>query len=155
MNYDVNEKGEVFNENGRILIPRKHTNGYQTVLFCNGIVQKNKYIHRLVADKYLANPMGLPEVNHIDGDKTNNRVSNLEWCNKSFNSKHAYDTGLNNIPETLGVYNGRAILNETQVLEIRSKYIPKKYTIPRLSQEYGVSYGTIQAIILRKIWKHI
>ena len=52
------------------------------------------YVHRLVATHFIPNPLGLPEVNHIDGDRHNNNVSNLEWVTSSGNSYHAVATGL-------------------------------------------------------------
>lgn len=52
------------------------------------------YVHRLVAETFIPNPSNLPEVNHIDGNRTNNNVSNLEWVTSSGNSYHAVQTGL-------------------------------------------------------------
>lgn len=54
----------------------------------------SKTIHRLVAMHFLPNPNNLPEVNHKDGNKSNNRASNLEWCTRQYNIRHAHDTGL-------------------------------------------------------------
>lgn len=56
----------------------------------------NRSVHRLVALAFIPNPDDLPVVNHIDGDKTNNHVNNLEWCSHSDNHRHAFANGLRN-----------------------------------------------------------
>ena len=56
--------------------------------------RKNYRIHRLVAESFIPNPNNLPQVNHIDGNKTNNCVSNLEWCDGSYNVKESFRLGL-------------------------------------------------------------
>ena len=80
--------------NGRILRQSVRKDGYLLVQ----IFKDSKYftcvVHRLVAKAFLDNPLNLPEVNHIDGDKKNNKVSNLEWCTRSRNIKHAFEHGL-------------------------------------------------------------
>ena len=62
-------------------------------LYKNGH-RKNCIVHRLVAGAFLDNPQGLPEVNHIDGNPSNNFVKNLEWCTKKYNAQHAYYNNL-------------------------------------------------------------
>lgn len=74
------------------LSPSDNGRGYMTVSLG---LRNPKYIHRLVAETFLPNPNGLPEVNHIDGNKKNNNVYNLEWCTTSDNKRHACVTGLN------------------------------------------------------------
>jgi hypothetical protein len=78
----------------RILKPVMHSNGYMRVSLYIDKKLQQKYIHRLVAETFLANPQNKSEVNHLDGNKTNNHVENLEWATSSENKEHAYKTGL-------------------------------------------------------------
>lgn len=82
---------------GRILkisIPKgKRCNYPYTTLHRHGL-QVRERIHRLVAKAFIPNPDSLPQVNHKDGDKTNNRVENLEWCTARDNLLHSFRTGL-------------------------------------------------------------
>ena len=78
----------------RILIPRVGRDGYLYVGLCKNGITKTKKIHRLVAENFIENPENKKEVNHIDGNKLNNYIFNLEWCNRSYNLKHAYKLGL-------------------------------------------------------------
>lgn len=78
----------------KILNPSKNNRGYLRVgLSAKGKVRYDS-IHRLVAETFIENPKKMPEVNHIDGNKLNNNIENLEWVTKSENEKHAYKIGL-------------------------------------------------------------
>lgn len=94
-NYFVSDEGSVFNKNMKEMkVSENPKTGY-----CQVFLHKNKKLvsrglHRLVAEAFIPNPDHLCEVNHIDGNKTNNSVHNLEWTTRSRNIKHAYETGL-------------------------------------------------------------
>ena len=72
----------------RILTPGNIANGYLCVLLYKNGTRKTFTIHRLVAQTFIENPENLPQVNHIDEDKTNNRVENLEWCDIKYNNNY-------------------------------------------------------------------
>lgn len=88
---------------GFVISPQKGINygndngkGYKNVNITINGIHKRMYIHRLVAMLFIPNPENKPQVNHIDGNKWNNNVSNLEWCTRSENIQHAFNTGLFN-----------------------------------------------------------
>lgn len=96
--YEIDEYGNVYRNKNK-LKPQVHNKGYLRVyLSKNGKVSK-KYIHRLVAETFIPNPNNLPQVNHIDGNKKNNNVNNLEWVTSKENIIHAFKTGLSVIPK--------------------------------------------------------
>ena len=82
--------GRIHLHKGKVLSPVKDKDGYLAVfLSCNG-KQKTIRIHRLVAQVFIENPDNLPEVNHLDEDKTNNRVDNLEFCDHKYNVNYGH-----------------------------------------------------------------
>lgn len=89
--YQVSDLGQVksfCNGKERVLSAGKTKHGYLTVSLWKDGKKKVCYVHRLVAHAFLPNPDGLTEVNHIDECKTNNVVSNLEWCSHKYNMNH-------------------------------------------------------------------
>ena len=92
--YTVSDTGEIWSRRGRLVKQQISNVGYLRVeLWRDGIGRKYS-VHRLVAEAFVLNPDGHTEVNHLDGDKTNNHASNLEWTTRSGNQKHAYRLGL-------------------------------------------------------------
>ena len=99
--FEVTDTGEVYRlKNGRKYRAAQSRAGrrrnYLFVTYMENGKQKMAYVHRLVADAFIPNPEGKPQVNHIDGNPMNNAVDNLEWVTGSENIIHAYRTGLAN-----------------------------------------------------------
>lgn len=93
-NYEVSDLGNVRNiKTGRVLKP-DYKGGYQYAALCKEGKPKSHLIHRLVASAFIPNPENKPQVNHVNGDKTDNHIENLEWATNSENQKHAIKTGL-------------------------------------------------------------
>lgn len=91
--YQVSNLGRVKRvKTGRILKPLKHTNGYSMVNLSKNNIVSTKKIHRLVAQAFKPNPENKAEVNHIDENKTNNMISNLEWVTRKENNNHGTRT---------------------------------------------------------------
>lgn len=87
---------------GRLLVQRDNGHGYKGVMFCKDHKLYNRYVHILVAETFLENPLNLPTVNHKDEDKENNTVANLEWCTQYYNNEYGtrkkrwYETRIKN-----------------------------------------------------------
>jgi len=145
----------------KILKVHKNQKGY---LFLSLVGEKKKMykVHRLVAKTYIPNHGNKPCVNHVDGEKANNSVENLEWVTYSENSIHAYGTGLKKSPSGEQHWTTRKTaykkLSDEKVLEIKSK-LDKGRTQTALAEEYGVVQSTVWTIskgnrsILKKGWE--
>jgi hypothetical protein len=89
--YQVSNFGNIRNKRtNKIKIPYKCKNGYMYVSLYKNNKSKNKLIHRLVAETFFKNKNNYTDVNHIDGNKLNNKIENLEFCTRSYNLKEAY-----------------------------------------------------------------
>ena len=89
-NYLIDTEGNVYTADGKPLTQFQSHNGYMRVKLSKGIERKMYLVHRLVADTFLENPYNYPIVHHKDGNRENNSVSNLEWCNNSHNQKERF-----------------------------------------------------------------
>lgn len=123
---------------------------YLNVAFCKeGIIRKQE-IHILVLSTFLAQrPLGMV-ANHIDGDRTNNAINNLEWVTSKRNSRHAVEIGAIGVGER----SQSAKLTEAHVQEIR-RMAGAGLSSRQVGEQFGVTPSNIQAIWLRKSWKHL
>lgn len=136
--YYVSSEGRVKHD-GRFLSGSIHKDGY---IFVN--IRGNQYAkHRLVAEAFIPNPENKPFVNHIDGNKQNNRVENLEWCTQSENIKHAHQTNLQ--PSGLSTYRGKFTFEQRE--EIKRIWDSGMFSRRQLAEKFGVSHTCINDII--------
>jgi hypothetical protein len=137
---------------GRILKQTKDKGDYLVVnLYRNGKLTKGK-VHRLVALTFIPNPNNLPEVNHKDGNKSNNYLSNLEWCTSKENSDHKINV--------LGKHNrgkrpGKVEYTEKEVREIKVLLKEGFLSQRDIAKLYGISKSTINNINTGKMWSFI
>lgn len=159
-NYYVTENGDVYSRNyggtGRIkkLKPRKKENGYLWVYMGR---QHHFYIHRLVAQAFIPNPENKLEVNHKNGIKTDNRVSNLEWTTKNENMQHAYYVLKRKIGFVYGFgrqeieKKGKDSRLSKVIQQIKDgKVIGEFYGIAEASRQTGISYSQISSVANNK-----
>lgn len=119
---------------GQILSNRLHSSGYLRVMLYKNEMRKDKYIHRLVAEAFVLNPSNLPQVNHKDGNKKNNRVDNLEWIDGFGNMQHAWDNGLmKNTSKNLTLKCGK----NCSLIDIKTKQLLEFETREKLSMFLG------------------
>jgi len=153
--YQVSNFGRVKSfkyKNPRILKTYISGKGYIYIDLCKNSVYKKTGVHRLVAKAFISNPSNFPEVNHEDGEKTNNHVSNLNWKDGKGQMKHARDVlGFNQNGENSHV----AKMTEKQVLEMISLYNTGEYSFAALSKKYNIHQGHLCSIYNGKFWKHL
>lgn len=152
-NYWISENGKVISlYRGKILSTRLNETGYHMVsLSFNGYELKTHLVHRLVAGEFVPNLENKPQVNHINGDKSINHYSNLEWCTSQENIIHAYHTGL--AISKKGEDSHRSKLSNDQANEIRQYFHDKTYTVPVLADRYKISVRTVWDILMYKKYK--
>lgn len=126
-------------------------NGYHSIGISKNNSVKKEYVHRLVALCFIPNPENKPQVNHINGIKTDNRVDNLEWVTQSQNNKHSYDIGIKKPTNQKGFKNGNSRLTDCEVKEIRNLWENGNITKLKLAEIYKVSDAHICRIINKKM----
>lgn len=136
--------------NGCILSQTTHKQGYKRINLSDGKSDSEHLVHRLVATAFTPNPYGKETVNHIDGNKSNNNVSNLEWATQSENNRHAIRTGLKIFTEKNRLASTRGFkISRDQVADIRIRFLKGK-SLSELAKMYSVSKAQICRIVNRK-----
>jgi hypothetical protein len=133
--------------NNKIRRQWQENGAYLRITLTNKKYSKPFYCHILIARTFIPNPNNLPQVNHIKGIKTDNRVWMLEWSTSKDNILHAFQLGLSKKGEDHGL----SKLTNDQVFDI----FTSKEKRPELIKKYGVSTETIKSIKLGKTWSHL
>lgn len=160
--YDVSNRGRVkklpcgrgFNSIEHIKVPTISNDGYMLLNWRTPDGrQHSKPIHRIVAETFIPNPENKDTVNHIDGDKHNNCVDNLEWATRREQLTHAYAHGLRSSYK--GAQNINSKLSEEDVIFIRKNTVKRSRThgIPAMARRFRVSYETIYNVLSGKTYK--
>ncbi len=124
------------------------TKGYVQVVLIKDRIRRTRPVHCIVAEIFIPNPLGKPQVNHKDGVKTNNCLNNLEWMTNAENMQHSYTIlGREHLK---GSDNGASKLTEDQVISIWN-YKGKK-TLRQISRQYNVTMAAISLIHTGKTW---
>tara|TARA_R110001606_G_scaffold24873_7_gene81721 strand:- start:90 stop:584 length:495 start_codon:yes stop_codon:yes gene_type:complete len=155
-NYFISDKGVVRNlKSKKVRKPFISDNGYVRIPLFKNNKRCTRALHRVLAISFIPNPNDMPFINHLDGDKQNNDISNLEWCDRSRNMKHAHELGLvKGQTGAKGSKNGSSKLNEDKVLEIR-KLASEGFSSKEIAEKFNISRGNCNSIIARKYWKHV
>ena len=148
--YLVSNKGDVWSIRKGIFMKQFTSSGYNRV----DLRGKKYLVHRLVAKTYLPIVSGKEYVNHKDGNKQNNHVSNLEWCTMSENIKHAFATGLKVYSGgvTRGEDSPKSVVNNSIVFAIRDE---KELSNQEIADKYRLSKSAIKHILKGRSWKHL
>jgi hypothetical protein len=140
--YLVNENGQIFSIlKGKILKPMSHKLGYLYYDLRKDKKRKLYYVHRLVSEHFIDNPLSKKYVNHIDGNKKNNSISNLEWVTSKENVNHAIKTGL--------IKRVKLKLDDVRIIK---ELIKRGDTCISISKKFNVTPGCISGIKYNNNW---
>lgn len=152
--YKIREDGLIysyrFHKNIRIYFNKS---GYKMCRLIKDKKNRSFRVHRLVAFAFKRPPMGDRDcINHKDGIKINNHHSNLEWCTRMENNKHALETGL---IKHRGDIHHSSILTERLVKKLRKRHSTEKISYEELGRQYNVPGYLVSRAVRRKTWKHV
>ncbi len=148
----IKSNGRIQKTKGKSIKPNIQSNGYHFFNIKISGKRSNQSFHKSVAKTFLPNPLNKPCVNHIDGNKSNNSLSNLEWCTYLENNKHARST-------KLCVQDGEASplskITEEQAVSVIKMYHKEQLRICDIRDKLNIPYGIVQKICNGTRWKHL
>ena len=142
-------KAGSFRFNKELILNPNLSQRYFKVSLCKNNIRRTANIHRIVIEAFIPNPSNKSTVNHIDGNKLNNCLSNLEWATTKENVHHAINAGLFDISRR-GEASGSK-LTEAQVIQIKKD----NRSLPLVAADYGVTKANIWCIRHKKSWVHV
>lgn len=155
--YDVSDRGNVrsyqnygfeLKKEPKILRPTLNKYGYPTVTLCKNAKHKQKSVHRLVAETFIKTKNSALQIDHINGIKTDNRVTNLEWVTPKENTLRSVRLGL----KPRGEKHGNSKLKQKEVEKMRELYKTGNYSHRKLGVLFGVSHCVVGKIIRNEAW---
>ena len=155
--YQVSNLGKIKSLKRNIILKPSHNRkGYLQIILYKNKNKKVGRIHRLVAEAFIPNPLNKPQVNHIDGNKANNCIYNLEWCTNSENQKHAFK---NNLQTNKGNNNPR--IRKVNQYDLQGNFIKTWNSIYDIVKELNIDRSTVWRSCIGKykqgkgyIWKY-
>lgn len=153
--YMVNQNGDIYSAKKKIIRkPVLGNNGYYHVMLKSNGIRKSFMVHRIVAMAFIANPDNKKTVNHKDGNKLNNNVSNLEWCSLQDNIAHGFANGLLMPPKVKhGSEHRAAIFNDVEIEKIRALR-GQGLKLREIAAIYNCHLSTIHCITKNKHYVH-
>lgn len=149
--YTVSSKGEVFNSKGLLLRPKLTVTGYLSIGYVTDSgKKKHEFVHRIVAKTFIPNPENKGLVNHKNGIKTDNVISNLEWVTPSENMRHAVST----LKIGVGENNGNSSITEDEALCV-IHLLEEGYRNIEISEASDIPVHIISMIRAGKCWTHL
>lgn len=156
-NYCITINGRIWSKpregsskNGKWLKLNIDSSGYLQVTLCKDGYYYPKLVHHLVLEAFIGKRPVSMECRHLDGDKKNNKISNLKWGTKRENGKDAAKHGTHK-----GEKSGVAKLTKQDVKSIFNMYWNKNYNKSEIAQQFNITSGHVRRIINKKTWKHI
>jgi predicted XRE-type DNA-binding protein len=151
--YEISANGEIRHiKSKRLKKTRINDFGYLVVSINQLAKPKMRRVHNLLAQAFIDNPNNYTHINHIDGNKLNNKLSNLEWCNILQNNQHAFKLGL---IDNTGEKNGMSKLTKEKVIEIKKLLKSGDLSQYKIANLFNVSRSCVLKIHLCKTWNHV